>query len=106
MLINQTVLCHAMLLCGTCDLLAKAMVYNMTQFNGNYGCSHCLQSGKQLAVSSRRKVHIYPYMLDDPSGPSHTSDQLLRYSQEAIDQKKLCLVWKAPAGYPPFQTTI
>ena len=33
MLITQF-FCHAMLLCGTSDLLAKAMVYNMTQFNG------------------------------------------------------------------------
>ena len=31
------------------------------------------------------KVHIYPYMQVDPSGPSRTSDQLLRYSQEAVD---------------------
>ena len=95
--VNQTVLCHAMLLCGTCDLPAKAMVYNMTQFNGNYGCSHCLQSGKQLTVSSRGKVHIYPYMLDDPSGPSRTSDQLLRYNQEAIDQKKPMFGVKGPS---------
>ena len=37
---------HAMLLCGTCDLPAKAIVHNMTQFNGYYGCSHCTQSGE------------------------------------------------------------
>ena len=35
-------LCRAMLLCGTCDLPAKALVYNMTQFNGHFGCTHCL----------------------------------------------------------------
>lgn len=42
--ISNSFICHMILLCGMCDLLAKAIVYNMTQFNGNYGCSHCKQS--------------------------------------------------------------
>ena len=37
--IQQGFKCHAMLLCGTCDLPAKAMVYNVKQYNGKHGCS-------------------------------------------------------------------
>lgn len=95
--VDLAVLCHAMLLCGTCDLPAKAMVYNMTQFNGNYGCSHCLQSGKQLTFSVRGEVRIYPCIQDDPNGPSRMSDQLLRYSQETVDQKKPVFGVKGPS---------
>ena len=58
-----------MLLCGTCDLPARAMVYNMTQFNGKYGCTHCKQSGEQLLTSATGGVHVYPYIGTDPTGP-------------------------------------
>ena len=34
--IKSSFICHAMLLCGTYDLPAKAIVYNMTQFNVNH----------------------------------------------------------------------
>lgn len=95
--IKKSFICHAMLLCGTCDLPAKAMVYNMTQFNGQYGCSHCLQSGKQLAVGTRGRVHVYPYMQVDPTGPSRTSDQQLQHSQEAVIQNKPIYGVKGPS---------
>lgn len=42
---NSIIECHALLLCSTCDLPAKALVMNMIQFNGFYGCSHCMQKG-------------------------------------------------------------
>ena len=51
--------CRAMLLCGTSDLPAKDMVYNMRQYNGEYGCSHCLQSDEQICTGQRGSVHIY-----------------------------------------------
>ena len=53
-----------------------------------------VESSLQLAQEGK---FIYPYMLDDPSGPSRTSDQLLRYSQEAIDQKKPMFGVKGPS---------
>ncbi len=37
--------CRAALLGCTCDLPARAAVMNVVQFNGFYGCSHCLQEG-------------------------------------------------------------
>lgn len=95
--IKSSFICHAMLLCGTCDLPAKAMVYNMTQFNGKYGCSHCLQSGTQLAVGARGRVHVYPYIQADPTGPSRTSKQLLQHSREATVQNKPVYGVKGPS---------
>ena len=43
----------ARLLCGTSDLPAKAMFINMMQFNGQYGCAHCTQRGKQLSTEEK-----------------------------------------------------
>ena len=51
-----------MLLCGSRDLPAKAIVLNMKQYNGEYGCSPCLQSGKQLPLDTEGKVHVYPHI--------------------------------------------
>ena len=42
---QECVICHPVLLCATCDLPAKALIMNMVQFNGFYGCSRCLQPG-------------------------------------------------------------
>ena len=61
-----------MLLCGTCDLPAKVIVLNMKQYNGEYGCSHCFQSGKQLTLDTGGKVHVYPYIQSNPEGPRRT----------------------------------
>ena len=43
--ITDSFKCHARLLCGAYDLLVKAMILNMMQFNGQYGCTHCTQNG-------------------------------------------------------------
>jgi len=48
---KTTVLCRAILLCTTCDLPARAMILNMTNFNGFYSCCFCLQPGKLLSFS-------------------------------------------------------
>ena len=32
----------------TCDLPAKAALLNTNQYNGQYGCSHCLHPGQQV----------------------------------------------------------
>lgn len=77
-----------MLLCGTCDLPAKAMAYNMMQYNGEYGCSHCLQKGKTFKVGERGSVHIYPYIQENPSGPKRNDDQLNSYNHRAVDSGK------------------
>ena len=96
--IKDTFVCRAMLLCGTCDLPAKAMVYNMTQFNGYYGCSHCLQSGESLKVGQRGgSNHVYPYIQDDPAGPKRSSKQLDQHSHKAVSSQEPVYGIKGPS---------
>ena len=49
--------CHAALLACSCDLPARVLVMNIMQFNGFYGCSHCVQKGKVLYVCFFLQVH-------------------------------------------------
>lgn len=67
--------CRAMLLASTFDLPAKAVVLNMAQFNGEYGCTKCLQSGERIATSRGGSVRVFPYQVRDPMGPirSHST---------------------------------
>ena len=89
--------CRGILLCGTCDLPAKAIVHNMVQFNGNYGCTHCSQSGKSLKVGLRGNVHVYPYIQSNPSGPERTDKQLSKHSRMATDTGKSVFGVKGPS---------
>ena len=84
--IQSSFLCCALLLCGTYDLPAKAIVYNMTQFNGYFGCTHCLQSGKQLTIGPKSSVHIYPFIASNPTGPNHTTRESEKSSQQGTEK--------------------
>ena len=95
--IQQSFICHAMLLCGTCDLPAKALVYNMKQFNGVHGCSHCLQSGEQISLDSGGSVHIYPYIQGNPTGPARTDMLTEEHARKATHEKKAEFGVKGPS---------
>jgi len=86
--VQQHFKCHAMLLCGTCDLPAKALVYNMKQFNGEFGCPHCLQKGEQISLDSGGTVRIYPYIQGNPTDPLRTGDQTEKHARKATDERK------------------
>ena len=45
---GREVICKARLLFALADLPAKAMLYNMTQFNGRFGCPTCKHEGEQV----------------------------------------------------------
>ena len=47
---GESLLCRMALICTTVDLPARAIVANIVQFNGYWGCCHCLQKGKSLQV--------------------------------------------------------
>ena len=95
------VVCRAVLLCTTCDLPAKAMIMNMVQFNGFYGCSHCLQPGTYMKymhytvvcisylgethhIAERSYTHIYKYMEANPVGPKRTKGETLNHMKTAF----------------------
>ena len=45
---------------GTLDLPAKCKVLNMTQYNGSYGCSTCLEEGIRVK-QGKGTIQCYPY---------------------------------------------
>lgn len=46
------VTCKAHLLFALADLPAKAALYNITQFNGKFGCPSCKHEGEQVHKTS------------------------------------------------------
>lgn len=66
---------RAKLLCCVFDLPARAMALNMSQWNGHYGCTYCLDEGTQVS-------HVRIYLPDDEH-TVRTDKQILQYAQEA-----------------------
>ncbi|XP_051157446.1 uncharacterized protein LOC127279252, partial [Leptopilina boulardi] len=54
---NLPVNVKGIIICGTCDLPAKALFLNMIQYNGKFGCHKCKQEGARIG-----KIQIYPYL--------------------------------------------
>lgn len=65
----------AKLLCCVFDLPARAMVLNMTQWNGNYGCTYCLDTGTQVS-------HVRIYLPNDEHRPREEKE-VLKCAKEA-----------------------
>ncbi|KAK3923500.1 tRNA wybutosine-synthesizing protein 4, partial [Frankliniella fusca] len=55
---ESTVNVKSIVLCGTCDALAKSAFMRMTNFNGFYGCPRCLSKG---VYNKEGKVFTYPF---------------------------------------------
>ena len=53
-----------------CDSVAKAMVQNFKQFNGAYGCSYCVHTGK-IVPKGNRHVRVYPLSENMPVSRVH-----------------------------------
>ncbi|XP_023315688.1 uncharacterized protein LOC106648128 [Trichogramma pretiosum] len=56
------------------DSPARSAVMNMKQFNGEYGCTYCLQKGDRLENNAR----VYPFCNSDP----RTKQNYLQHLQE------------------------
>ena len=87
---------------GSFDLVAKAPILNMHQFNGEYGCPSCLHPG--VHTSSR-------YYLPGTEYPLRTNDNNMQNATEAEERGKPIKGIKAGAyagggsggsGEPPF----
>ena len=48
---QKSVVCKLCVIGCTVDLVARAPILNMSQFNGLYGCPKCLQKGTILSVA-------------------------------------------------------
>lgn len=67
-------------LCGTCDLPAKAKFLNFKHYNGAFGCSRWMQEGGRAGVG-RTTVQVYPFQ-DNIQERSH--DETLEFSRQAL----------------------
>ncbi|PIK52346.1 hypothetical protein BSL78_10775 [Apostichopus japonicus] len=79
---KQPITVKAMVLCGTCDLPARCVILNMTQFNGAHGCTHCLQKGVS-ASTGRGSTWTYPFKMNNPSGPKRTHEGMVNDAFQA-----------------------
>ena len=80
--------CKAFLLAATADLPAKALLCNSVQYNGSFGCWHCVQKG-ETAPRGKGHVHVFPYISDEPKGPVRSMKSVLQDAQSVIDCGKV-----------------
>lgn len=89
----------AILLLGTCDMPAKCMVCNSTQFNGFYGCLKCKQPGCNVKSSKGGNVHAFPFISSDPTGPPRTHEQTREDAREAFEKGAIVDGIKGPCWF-------
>lgn len=73
--LHYPITCRAIILSGTCDVPAKSTALNMVGHNGFFACPYCEQPGKTLSLGIGH-VHVYPYMVSNPTGPARTHSQV------------------------------
>ena len=73
---NRPFISKVIVLAGTCDLPEKCLMLNSIQFNGEYGCSKCLEPGITFTTSAHVHTHVYPYNSEYPTGhgPKRSKD--------------------------------
>ncbi|KAK0176931.1 hypothetical protein PV328_001029 [Microctonus aethiopoides] len=90
---KQIIKVRGLLLYGACDLPAKSLFLNMTQFNGKYGCPACLCPGEFLNLDSGGRTHIYPYNEDLPM---RTAEETKRHGNIALGTNDPVMGVKGP----------
>lgn len=55
------------------DSVARPLIQNFKQFNGEFGCSFCMQKGTTV-LKRRGRVRAYPYEKAELRNPSQTDD--------------------------------
>jgi len=99
-----TLYIKAILLCGTCDLPAKACVCNTVQYNGLFGCFKCLQPGCTVKVGNKGgHVHAFPFDQGNVKGPQRTHAESLADAKAAISQGKAVRGVKGPCWFAGLQ---
>eukprot|EP00111_Clytia_hemisphaerica_P016517 TCONS_00048979-protein len=75
------------LLSGVFDAPAKSQFQNIVQFNGEYGCSYCLEPGKTVKVGTNGRnghTHSFPFNFDSETG--HT--KMRTHSETVVSARK------------------
>ena len=100
---GESLVCRVALICTTVDLPARAIVANIVQFNGYWGCCHCLQKGESLlqsvyincnvkgqrvACGEKGTTHTYPFNEENPCGPVRNHQQTCLDAELAVKENK------------------
>ena len=83
---GNSFLCKCILLTCTCDLPARALVYNCNQFNGEYSCWFCLQKGETYKHETGGISHIFPYNEFNPKGPPRINETINKDIQSVVEK--------------------
>ena len=84
---------RAKLLCCVFDLPARAKALNLIQWNGRYGCTHCLDEGTQVS-------HVRLYLPNEQHTPRLEKD-VLEYIKQASSSSPVFGV-KGPSVLSPY----
>ncbi|XP_069103099.1 uncharacterized protein [Argopecten irradians] len=74
---------------GAADLPPRSLMCNTVQYNGKYECCKCLQPGETLKTSQRGNVHVFPFNVENPEGPSRTHEGILQDINTALVENKV-----------------
>lgn len=77
-------------MCGKCDLQAKAMMLNLHQWNGKWGCNNCLHEGTMID-----RVRVYPVQENE----LRTDEGTEEHATKALVTGKPFLGVKAPSMF-------
>ena len=95
---------RAILLCGTCDLPAKACVCNTVQFNVSFGCFKCVQPCCTMNVVQKGgRVHAFPFNQENLKGLRRTHAEFLADAKAAISEGKAVRGVKGPCWFAGLQ---
>ncbi|CAF4414472.1 unnamed protein product [Didymodactylos carnosus] len=103
---NEEVEARAYIFISPVDKPVRCKVQNHKQFNGEYGCGICEQSGQMLKEIDPEKYSasralVYPYNNDEPDGPLRTRESIDDCADKAGDTKK-CV--RGVSDLRPFST--
>ena len=84
------------LIAGTCDLPAKCLVCNCTQFNGYYGCTKCLIKGKSVQTGKGGNVTTFPFEQFSETN-LRSKESFVADADEALKREKVINGIKGPS---------
>lgn len=91
---ERPVLVKGKLLCGTCDLQAKAIFLRMKSYNAYFGCAKCKSRGIRIGVG-RTTVHAHGFNPNDMM--PRTNQEIDAYSRIAVQHNGSCYGVKGPS---------
>lgn len=82
---DTQICCRAMMVVATMDLPARAAVLHMTQYNGEYSCIFCMDSG-QVVKSGKGHCRSFPYKSEPIS--LRTNEDVIQNGKQAQQTNK------------------